>query len=124
MTRERAVWAPFWYELDQSLDVGAVVDLDFFHVPPGDVRAEGLPVLFRGGWNDASGLYTVRRRIVALHHPRLGSLQSIRAEGLDYTLTLADGRTLSVDAEERPGEIAGWEEEPLDWRILVELESP
>jgi hypothetical protein len=48
MPSERAIWHPFWYELDQSIAVGETADFDFFKTPPEYVQSDGLPVFYHG----------------------------------------------------------------------------
>src|SRR5213075_2273657 len=42
MRHERAIWHPFWYELDQSIAVGETAEFDFFKTPPDYVANEGV----------------------------------------------------------------------------------
>lgn len=52
-------------------------------------------------------------RIVAIRHPELGEIRKIDTRGLDYTITLADGTALLVNAEEDPGKL--YEGTPGAW---------
>lgn len=47
----------------------------------------------------------LRARIVSIQHPTLGALQSVQTAGLVYLLTLTDGTSIQVEAEETPGKI-------------------
>ena len=122
MSTERAIWFPFWYELDQNIEVGQVNDFDFFEKPPNHLPHDDLPVFHHGG----TGRYrhvTARKRILSIHHPQLGDIRKIDTSGLEYTITMLDGRVLKVEAEETPGLI--YELLPTkidDWRIYVEME--
>lgn len=123
MARTSALWIPFWYGLDQSLEVGVRSDLDFFHEPPPALAAGGLRVLYHGDWNARSRFYSARCHIHALEHSVLGPLHAINVRELDYDVTLRDGRTISVDAEQQPGTAAGLPTPIPDWRVLVDLEA-
>lgn len=125
MTIERAIWFPFWYELDQSIAVGQSADFDFFRSPPDYVAHDGLAVFYHGDWQEkCRSLYDrKRRRIVNIEHPVLGSIRRIVTDGLDYTFTMADGRILKVEAEETPGLVYEWPESIGDWRIFVDMEA-
>lgn len=62
-------------------------------------------------------------------HSRLGPIQKVDTKGLDYTLILANGRALMVNAEEEPGKLyehldGRWQPAPFqpdDWTLKVEL---
>jgi hypothetical protein len=68
-------------------------------------------------------------RIATICHPELGEIRKVDTRGLDYTLTLADGTELLVNAEEEPGKLferAGeqWAESARvvsGWRFIVEF---
>jgi hypothetical protein len=124
MTTERAIWYPFWYELDQSIAVGQVANFDFFKMPPEYVVSDGLPVFYHGDWQEKCRplYYTHRRRILKIHHPELGPINRIDTQGLDYTFTLEGGQVILVEAEEDPGLVYGRPERVQDWRVFVEME--
>src|SRR5438874_1465309 len=119
MACERALWHPFWYELDQSLEVGLVNNFDFFRVAPGYLTKEALPVFYFGNWRDKDLYFSARKRIIAIRHGKLGSIQKIDTKGLNYTFTMTDGSELLVEAEETPGLVYGHTEPITDWRIFV-----
>lgn len=123
MPRQRALWIPFWHALDQSLEVGATSNLDFFHEPPAALAAGGHAVLYHGDWSTRGRFYSARYTVVAMTHAVLGSLRAIDAQYLDYAFTLADGRTIAVNAEEQPGTAAGLPAPIADWRVMVDLDS-
>jgi len=119
----KAIWFPYWYALDQSIELGAENEFDFFKVPPDYVVSEGLTVFYHGDWSDRSRSLFERKkiRITAIRHPVLGDIKKIETDGLDYTMHLADGRVLKVEAEETPGVVYGLP--PIqDWRIFVEFD--
>jgi hypothetical protein len=52
MAVQRAIWFPFWYEMDQSVAVGQEGDFDFFKVVPDYIAHDGLPVFYHGDWQE------------------------------------------------------------------------
>lgn len=125
MAIERAIWFPFWHELDQPVAVGLEGDFDFFKIVPDYIEHDGLPVFYHGDWQEKCRHLFDRRqvKILRIQHPTLGSIQGIDTKGLDYTFTMSDGRLLKVEAEETPG-FAYEQNEPIaDWRIYVEMET-
>jgi hypothetical protein len=124
MPTERAIWYPFWYELDQPIAVGETGDFDFFKMPPEYVRTDGLPVFYHGDWQEkCRNLFvTERKQIIGINHSVLGQIDEIATDGLDYKFTMSDGRVLLVEAEETPGLIYEWPKPINDWRVLVEME--
>lgn len=60
-----------------------------------------------------------------------GDIESVDAQGLDYTLVLQDGRRLLVNAEENPGLIYEWVDDSwqpsdmviIDWTLAVQFAS-
>lgn len=119
-----ALWIPAWYELDPSLVVGVTEEF-IFHKP-----ATNEALRFYSG---AKGNPAVKATgtISAIHHNVLGDIESVDAQGLDYTLVLKDGRRLLVNAEEDPGLIYEWVYESWqpsdmvvdDWQLAVKLTS-
>jgi hypothetical protein len=74
--------------------------------------------------------------IVAISHTDLGEIREVDTRGLDYTIHLADGTTLCVNAEEEPGTLYEPTEEKSprlawarssrvvdDWRFVVKFNS-
>jgi len=123
MPVERAIWYPYWYELDQPIAVGQVGEFDFFHKHPESLRDETSAIFFHGDWSDASKYYSSKKLILAIYHPRFGAINNINTSGLDYTITLADGTEYRVEAEESPGKVYKLAESITDWRVQVEMES-
>jgi len=121
MAREHAIWYPHWYELDQAIEVGCVGEFEFFVSPPEHLADEGVLVFFVPWYADNEQRYTARKRIVRIHHPRLGEIRGIDTRGLDYKFNMMEGPYLLVEAEETPGRVYG--QPPIeDWRIYVEME--
>ena len=123
MPIEHAIWHPFWYELDQSVEAGQVDCFEFFRRPPHDFANDDVLVFYCGNWNDSSRYFTAKKRILKIHHPQIGSIQRIDARDLDYTFTLLDGTILKVEAEQCPGVVHGFRTPVKDWRVFVEMES-
>lgn len=117
-----ALWIPAWYELDPSLVVGVTEEF-IFHKP-----ATNEALIFYSG---AKGNPAVKAlgTISAIHHNVLGDIESVDAQGLDYTLVLKNGHRLLVNAEEDPGLIYEWIDESwqpsdmvvVDWQLAVKL---
>lgn len=69
--------------------------------------------------------------IAAIHHADFGSIRTISARGLDYTIVLDNGKQLIVNAEENPGQLyeqhgEEWIEAALaisKWRFTVEFSA-
>ena len=120
-SRERAIWYPFWYELDQSITVGQADEFEFFKTPPDYVQADGLRVFYHGNWRDTHLYTSERKQIKSISHPILGQIERIDAEGLVYKFTTSDGRVSRIEAEENPGLVYELSEHMKDWRIFVEM---
>ena len=127
---EAVAWVPGWYALDPSLEVGLSAEFAFWRVVPDHLRGPERLVLYNDLWHPQDAV-VARGTIAAIRHPELGAIRKVDTRGLDYTLTLADGTELLVNAEEEPGQLferAGeqWRESALvvsDWRFVVEFES-
>jgi hypothetical protein len=105
-TMEKAIWCPFWYEMDQAIEIGIIAQYEFFINPPKYVDAQNLPVFFHGSWKDRDLYYSAFKRIVAIRHSELGDIMKIDASGLVYSITLLDGTVHRVEAEEQtPGDV-------------------
>lgn len=105
-------WKPAWYELDQTVIAG---DIDVFYLTREGCFANGLYSL-------ESRDIPVRAKILRITHPQLGKANGIMAEGLDYTVYLAGGEKIAVNAEENPGEIYDGRYSVTDWEFDVEIE--
>ncbi len=95
MPIETAIWFPFWYQLDQPIEVEQVGDFDFFKAPPDYIVHDGRDVFYHGDWQEKFGHLFNRRRvkILSIRHPDLGFIRSIDTHGFDYTFTMSDGRS-------------------------------
>jgi hypothetical protein len=121
---------PGWYELDPPLAVGVSDEFAFWRTVPDHLRGPERLVLYNTLWHPEDAV-VARGTITAIRHPELGAIREVNTRGLDYTITLADGTELLVNAEEDPGKLferAGdqWQESSMvvsDWRFLVEFES-
>ncbi len=99
-----AAWVPGWYELDPPLEVGQTDEFAFWLVVPEHLRGPEPLVLYNTLWRPEDAL-VARGTIAAIRHPELGEVRMVDTRGLDYTLTLADGTELLVNAEEEPGRL-------------------
>ena len=127
---ERVAWVPGWYELDQPLEVGLEGDFAFWRVVPDHLRGPERLVFYNDLWHPEDGVFACGK-IGAIRHPELGDIRKVDTRDLDYTITLADGTQLVVNAEENPGKIyegkpGAWVESQRvvsNWRFEVEFES-
>jgi hypothetical protein len=121
----KALWRPAWYELDQSLAVGAVGTYAFCRARPSDVTTAIDLVFYNPLLGQVDPLFR-SVRILRIHHPSLGPIARIDATGLTYSVVLMGGSVVEVEAEETPGQIES--ELPAgvapfeDWDFEVELE--
>jgi hypothetical protein len=98
----RALWIPGWYELDPHLEVGFDDEFAFWRVVSDNLSAISSWVFYNTIWEQGQGIFATGK-ITAIRHPELGEIRKIDTRGLDYTITLADGVELLVNAEEEPG---------------------
>jgi hypothetical protein len=127
---EAVAWVPGWYELDPPLAVGGTGEFAFWRTVPDDLQGPERLVLYNTLWHPEDAV-VARGKIAAIWHPELGAIHNVNTGGLDYTITLADGTELLVNAEEEPGKLferAGnqWQESSRvvsAWRFIVEFES-
>lgn len=129
MAIEEAIWFPGWYCCDQPVAVDEVRDIDFFHTPPEWVQHGGRRVFYNSDWSEGSRhlFYTQRMLIRSIRHPVMGPVRAIETGGLDYVMTLTDGRVFRIDSEERCGCVSDWPEPSQDWdaskwHVVVEME--
>ena len=126
--REQAWWDVSWHELDQPLEVGARQELLFWREPPRRLDDGVRWMLHAGVWRPEEAL-VADCTVVAIRHPEWGEVTKADTVGLEYTLTLADGTELVVDAEEEPGLFSDrrddlWAPSALavhEWLFTVEL---
>lgn len=126
----RVAWVPGWYELDPHLEVGLEDEFAFWRVVPEHLRGPEEFVLYNDLLRPEDGVFA-SGKIVSIRHPELGDIRKVDTCGLDYTITLADGTEILVNAEEDPGKM--FEGKPGDWveskrvvsqwRFTVEFES-
>lgn len=115
-----ALWIPAWYELDPSIVVGVTEEFVFHKT----AANEALKFYSGAKENDA---VKATGTISAIKHNVLGDIESVDAQGLDYTLVLQDGRRLLVNAEEKPGLVYEWVDDSwqpsdmviTDWTLTV-----
>jgi hypothetical protein len=127
---ERVAWVPGWYELDQPLAVGLTDWFTFWRFVPDNLRGPERLVLYNT-LGDPGEVLFARGTIAAIWHPDLGAILRVDTRGLVYTIYLADGTRLGVEAEESPGELYEWRGSRWeassrlvkDWRFVVEFES-
>ncbi len=127
MKTECVAWVPGWYELDPALEVGLEDDFVFWRVVPDNLRGPERLVLYNDLWYPEKVMFA-HGKIAAIRHPELGGIRKVETRGFDYTITLIDGTTLVVNAEEHPGKIYGghpgaWIDVVSNWRFEVEFES-
>ena len=119
-----ALWIPAWYELDPSIVVGVTEEFVFHKT----AAYEALKFYSGAKENDA---VKATGTISAIKHNVLGDIESVDAQGLDYTLVLQDGRRLLVNAEENPGLVYEWVDDSwqpsdmviTDWTLTVQFAS-
>lgn len=125
-----AAWVPGWYELDQALEVGLEGEFVFWRVVPDQLRGLERLVFYNTLWDSKDQMFA-SGKITAIRHPELGEIRKVDTRGLDYTITLADGTEIVVNAEETPGKMyegkpGAWVESQRvvsQWRFEVEFES-
>ncbi|MCG9964707.1 hypothetical protein [Shewanella cutis] len=119
-----ALWIPAWYELDPSIVVGVTEEF-IFHKP-----ATNEALRFYSGAKKTEAVKATGA-IASIHHKVLGDIDSVDAQGLDYTIVLKDGRRLLVNAEEDPGLLYEWVDDSWqpsemviqDWQLEVKFAS-
>jgi hypothetical protein len=126
----RVAWVPGWYELDPMLEIGLGGEFAFWRNVPDHLSGREQLVLYNTLWHPEDALIA-NGTIVGITHPELGDIRKVDTRGLDYTIALADGGELLVNAEEEPGRMYergkdGWiaaKRVISDWRFVVEFES-
>lgn len=119
-----ALWIPAWYELDPSIVVGVTEEFVFHKTAANEV------LKFYSGAKENDAVKAIGT-ISAIKHNVLGDIESVDAQGLDYTLVLQDGRRLLVNAEENPGLVYEWVDDSwqpsdmviTDWTLTVQFAS-
>ncbi len=108
-------WTAAWYELDQTIIVG---DKNLFYLPSDENNHSFFNDLYQ-----SNSFIRKELRIERITHPILGDVQGIVTIGLDYTVYLADGTVLEVNAEENPGQIYDSSIVIDNWTFDVEVTS-
>jgi hypothetical protein len=104
-------WIPQWYELDWTIVVG---DTDWF-ILSDEMFNNGIV-------HDEESITATKLKIQSITHPVLGDIKGIIAIGLDYTIYLANGELLTVNAEEEPGKIYESEYKVDNWTFEVSVQ--
>ena len=104
-------WIPQWYELDWTVVVG---DIDWF-ILSHDTFANGI-------FHDEEDYPATKIKITSITHPILGDIRGIIPIGLDYTIYLSNGDILTVNAEEKPGQIYDSKYKVDDWTFAIGVE--
>lgn len=123
-----AVWIPGWYKLDPPLEVGLSDDFAFWRLVPDYLSEQEPLVLYNTLWHPENALIA-HDTIAGIRQIDLGAIRKVDTRGLDYTITLADGTELLVNAEEQPGKLferggSQWVESLRrisNWRFIVEF---
>ena len=126
----QVAWVPGWYELDPQLEVGLEDEFAFWRAVPEHLRGPEEFVLYNTLWHPEDGIFA-SGKISSIRHAELGDIRKVDTRGLDYTISLADGTEIVVNAEEDPGKMfegkpGAWVESKRvvsQWRFAVEFES-
>lgn len=126
----QAAWIPGWYALDPYLEVGLKGEFAFWRTVPEHLRGAEELVLYNDLLIPGEPVFAFGR-ISDIRHPNLSGIRRVDTRGLDYTITLADGAAIVVNAEEDPGRMfegksGAWVESTRvvsQWRFTVEFES-
>jgi hypothetical protein len=126
----QVIWIPGWYELDPCLEVGLKDEFAFWRVVPKHLRGSEELVLYNDLSHPGEPMFAVGK-ISSIRHPELGEIRKVDTHGFDYTIILADGTEIVVNAEEDPGKMfegkpGAWVESKRvvsQWRFAVEFES-
>jgi hypothetical protein len=106
---------PAWYELDQTISIGLSADFLFFNGLPGwpfdhleEMKKLEKELIFHSGFYEPK-ILVAHGTISSIYNVVLGEISEINTHGLNYRVTLADGIAFSVNAEEEPGAVYGYE---------------
>jgi hypothetical protein len=98
----RARWDPGWYTRDQSLEVGRRARFAFYPPEPGG----GGELVFGNTVGREWDMWEAT--VEAIEHARLGALHEVDASGFgEYTFRFADGRWVTIEAEQDLGRVNG-----------------
>ena len=106
-------WSAAWYEQDQTIIVG---DKAWFCLPSDEKNHSFITDFYQ-----RNSFIRKKLKIKKITHPVLGNVRGIVTIGLDYTIYLADGTMLEVNAEEQPGQIYDSSVVIDDWTFDVEV---
>ena len=122
-TTHTAIWTPGWYELDQTLTLGERQKFWFFHDPPQAMIKDKLrpEFVFFNQMSSFANCEVRYARIEEMSHPKLGRLQRIDTDGLDYIFVPVIGPEVAVNAEEDPGYTYDSQLDIEDWTVFVSL---
>lgn len=119
---KQGLWVPGWYELDQPLAVGSRDRFWFFQNPPMDYPpAESVDYVFYNQITSGANCQVRYATIVALDHHKLGPLERIDTDGLDYIFFPRNGPEIVVNAEEDPGAAYESQFKIEDWTVQVTM---
>ncbi len=118
-----AIWKPGWYELDQTLVLGERQKFWFFQDPPHCLITDQsqADLVFFNQMSSLANCQVRYARIEEMKHPKLGALQRIDTDGLDYLFVPIHGAEVVVNAEEDPGHTYHSELDIDDWTVFVKL---
>ncbi|UOQ74169.1 hypothetical protein [Hymenobacter cellulosilyticus] len=119
MNKTTAIWAPAWYELDQSLAVGATSVFAMVKSSSSMRFATGLDAA------KDNELRQVEAKILSIYNEQLGKIIRIDTEGLCYKFFVGADTFFQIEAEENPGRIennAMLGSYLTDTNFLVEIE--
>lgn len=105
----------FWYELDQSIQVGQQSEFYFLK--------NSKPLKFLNGLYEPDEGVLHKCVIQSIRHPDFGSISEINTSGLDYSIRLRNGTKFSVEAEENPGHVYDYPIKPTTWIFSVIIET-
>lgn len=101
---KKATWIPGWYELDPPLKVGNTDDFVFWRDVPEYLQGYESLVIYNTLWKPQDA-QVANGTISKIYHEDFGSIKKVDTRGLDYTITLENGKEYSVNAEEDPGKL-------------------
>ena len=117
---KRAIWTPSWYEMDQSLGIGASNKFWFFQDLNSVTNiADDIDMVFFNQLDSTVNSQLRFANVVEIHHPILGQLSRVDTDGLDYIFATIDGKEILVNAEEEPGKSYDEDIDIDDWSVVA-----
>jgi hypothetical protein len=126
-----ALWLPGWYNLDQTIAVGAADDWLFWNdrdamfenaFPVPDVPSADL--YFFNDVSSESRCHRWHATIQRIAHPTIGDLQRVDTTRFGvYDYVTPDGKVYKVEAEQDPGYCYSPDVKTDAWHVLVTLNS-